>query len=149
MALIIKHPTKKHCVLGNLKAVFYTNPANVTQAQAFGVSNNGITVDQAPSQSKITRRKRARNSEQRKTFANAWWEFVFLFSKVFADLAEGECFVVALVPHNPSKESIWAKIELPALKNNSKITWVTCVDHTDNKETRVIFERLPTSILET
>ena len=135
-----KEELGKHCALGNSKAVFYTSPARVTRVHAVAASSNGITVDRVFSQSRITKKKRTRNPSQKEIFASVWWEFVHLFSKVFADHARGDCILVTSLLYQPAKLSVWERFEFPVLKRNLDVKKVTCVDYRDNLKTEVIYK---------
>ena len=69
----------------------------------------------------------------KETTNTAWWNFVRRFSRVFAESAEGDCYLLAKVPYEkPSTVSIWVEEEFPALQLNPKVKKVTCVDVRDN-----------------
>lgn len=67
-----------------------------------------------------------------------WWEYVALFSHIFAEKAEGEDFLVSGVPYEEKAETIWHDVEYPALVNNPKVTKITCVHGYDFTRRRVI-----------
>lgn len=62
---------------------------------------------------------------------DTWWEFVVLFSRVFAEEAEGEVFLTLRVPYENKVKTVWHNIEHPALLKNPKVTKITCVHVND------------------
>ena len=65
-----------------------------------------MTVDQAHPEGLL---------ERQETLGwDAWWDYVRLFSRVLAEKAEGDAYLLSKVPLQPYYETIWNKFERPA-----------------------------------
>lgn len=96
----------------------------------------GKTVDQSYPKYLIKKGKRRTPEEE-----DRWWAFVALFCRVFAESAQGECFLISRVPYKKVCRSIWASAEYPALLLNPKVTKVTCIDVYNNSKRQVLLDR--------
>lgn len=81
------------------------------------------------------------------------------FSRVFAEKAVGDCYLVARVPDEETRKetkretkkktkketgkerNIWENVELPVLVQNVNVTSVTCVHYEDFNLRTVIYSR--------
>ena len=128
---------RKACMIGRDPAIFYTRPGTRVAGQAFGALVGGKTVDQVFRRKLIQKITLYRTESEDK----AWWQFVGIFSKVFAEAARGQSFLVSAVPYIGKNDSIFERIGYPALKRNLKVTKVTCVDVHDYSKREVLFVR--------
>lgn len=124
---------RENCEIGHHSAVFYKRPGRKAHEHAFAAQVGGMTVDQSYSNYLI--KNRTPGDDDR------WWAFVFLLCRVFAESAQGECFLISRVPYKRARRSIWAREEFPALAQNPKVKKVTCVDVYNNSERKVLLDR--------
>lgn len=120
--------TRAHCSMEGKSAVFYTNPGNKTKAAASAASIGGIVYTDAFPSGFVAKKKR---KSANKSGSDSWCSFVAVFSRVFAEEAQGEVYLVSKVPPVYVPGTVWNDIELPSLRNNDKVTSLTCVDVND------------------
>lgn len=84
--------------------------------ETFGVLVGGKTVDQV-FHWKLIKKITLHHTESED---KAWWQFVGIFSKVFAEAARGQSVLVSAVPYIEKNDSIFERVEYPALKKNLK-----------------------------
>ena len=119
---------RARCKLQNKPAIFYHHPAKSKDSREFAKHIRGKPVPQAYPGYLL------------KNFN--WWSFVHRFSRVFAEVAEGDCYLLSTVPYKaPEGRSVWVETEYPALKANPNITSIICVDVADYTKRQVIYSR--------
>lgn len=62
--------------------------------------------------------------------------------RIFAELSVRDCYILAKLPYKePSGKGIWTEDKFPALRSNSNVKRVICVDGEDNSKTKMLFSR--------
>lgn len=130
---------KAECKTANKGLVIYRKPALAKHSRQFAKRVGAKAISQAYKSNLIARQRR---TDAGKTEIDTWWAFVARFSRTFAKLAEGECYLLTALPYEePTRPSIWKNVELPALESNPKITRIVYLDVSNNNLTLMTFER--------
>lgn len=139
----IVYPTDKvlkaECKTANKGLVIYRKPVLAKYSQQFANRIGAKTILQVYKLNLIAKQW---ITDAGKTEIDTWWAFVTRFSRIFAELAEGKCYLLTALPYKePTGPSIWKNVELPALESNLKVTSIEYVDVSNHNPTLVIFER--------
>lgn len=94
----MRNGSGKHARSGGIQ----TRPGTRVAGQAFGALVGGKTVDQV-FRWKLIKKITLHHTESED---KAWWQFVGIFSKVFAEAARGQSFLVSAVPYIEKNDSI-------------------------------------------
>ena len=126
---------RARCKLQNKPAIFYHHPAKPKDSRKFAKHIRGKPVSQAYPSYLL----KNLNAD---IVGETWWSFVHRFSRVFAEVAVGDCHLLSRVPYKaPEGLSVWVDSEYPALVANPNITSIICVDFTDYTNQQVIYSR--------
>lgn len=107
---------RQNCSTNNKPAIFYKKPGNLAKALAFGSLIGGNVYSDVFPQGFVREKRKVTKTNGR----DSWWEFVALFSRIFAEEAEGEVPLISEVPYKDETETIWHDVEYPALKKKPK-----------------------------
>lgn len=128
---------RKTCKIGRKPAIFYTKLGSRIASHVFGALFGGKTVDQVFCRKLIQKIILYHTKSE----DNVWWHFVGMFSKVFAEAARGQSFLVSAVPFIAKNNSIFEKIELLAPKKYLEVIKIICVNIHDYSKREVLFMR--------